>query len=132
MLHISRSHVTYTDGYTRGIKYMRHAYNEDMWCVAVCCSVLQCVAVCCSVLQCVAVCCSVLQCVRICDVTLHISMTLWITAKSCHVTLWQYMWHACNKAIMRIYDYDVTLYDYGVATISRLLEIIGLFCKRAL
>ena len=31
--------------------------------IAVCCSVLQCVAMCCSVLQCVAVCCSVLQCV---------------------------------------------------------------------
>jgi len=29
-----------------------------VWCVAVCCSVLQCVAVCSSVLQCVAVCCS--------------------------------------------------------------------------
>jgi len=43
--------------------------QDDMSCVAVCCSVLQCVAVCCSVLQCVAVycdvfqCCSVLQCV---------------------------------------------------------------------
>ena len=37
-----------------------------MWCVAVCCIVLQCVAVCCSVLQCVAVRCSVLQCVAVC------------------------------------------------------------------
>ena len=37
-----------------------------LWCVAVCCSVLQCVAGCCSVLQCVAVCCRVLQCVAVC------------------------------------------------------------------
>jgi len=58
-----------------------------LWCVAVCCSVLQCVPmcvavfwlgipnkaansgaseVCCSVLQCVAVCCSVMQCVLQC------------------------------------------------------------------
>ena len=43
-----------------------------LWCVAVCCSMLQCaavllcVAVCCSVLQCVAVCGSVWQCVAVC------------------------------------------------------------------
>jgi len=30
---------------------------HNVYCVAVCCSVLQCVAVCCSVLQCVALCC---------------------------------------------------------------------------
>jgi len=72
------------------------ARYHGIWCVAVCCSVLQCVAVCwwmsqpswmshvtrcvavccvwysrcvavgCSVIQCVAVCCSVLQCVAVC------------------------------------------------------------------
>jgi len=40
-----------------------------LYCVAVCCSVLQRVAVCCSALQCVAVCCSVLQCVAVCCVS---------------------------------------------------------------
>ena len=38
----------------------------SLFCVGVCCSVLQYVAVYCSVLQCVAVCCSVLQCVAVC------------------------------------------------------------------
>ena len=50
----------------------------NVWCVAVCCGVLQYVAVCCSVLQCVAVCCVVtcvckrlsicivLQCAEVC------------------------------------------------------------------
>jgi len=40
-----------------------------LWCVAVCCRVLQrvlCVAVCCNVLQFVVVCRSVLQCVAMC------------------------------------------------------------------
>jgi len=37
-----------------------------LFCVAVCCSVLQRVAACYSVLQCVAVCCSLLRCVAVC------------------------------------------------------------------
>jgi len=36
--------------------------------------------------------------------------------------------HACIRA----YTYRCTLLTYGVAAISRLLQIIGLFCKRAL
>jgi len=76
-------------------------------CVAVCCSVLQCVAVCCSVLQWVAVCCSVLQCVAVCGSVLQ-SL-------------------ACLK-----YHLDATIRYSGVATISRLLNMISLLCKRAL
>ena len=66
------------------------------------CSVLQCVAVCCSVLQCVTVCCSVLQCVTVCCSVLQLN----------------------HPHIMSL----VSL----VASISRPLKIIGLFCKRAL
>jgi len=75
-------------------------------CVAVCFSVLQCVAVCCSVLQCVAVCCSVSQCVAVCCSVLQCIAVIHIWSLFCILT-------------------------YGVATISRLLKIIGLFCKRA-
>ena len=56
---------------------------------------------CCSVLQCVAVCCSVLQCVAVCTLA----------------------GHGCT-ARRRI-----CIYIYGVATISRLLKITGLFTK---
>jgi len=103
--------------------------------VAVCCRVLQCVAVCCSVLQwnilrrdwisakvsafecvmsesvllhtqlqCVAVCCSVLQCIA---VGIYCGKTGILQERLCCI-------------------------PYGVATMSRLLKIIGLFCKRAL
>ena len=85
-------------------------------CVAVCCSVLQCVALRCRVLQCVAarfsvlqtvavsVCCSVLQCVAVC-----------CSALQCVAV------HAVTPALFSGY--------YGVATISRLLQIKGLFCR---
>ena len=78
-------------------------------CAAVCCSVLQCVAVCCSVLQRVAVCCSVLQC-----------------AAACCSVLQDKSWLPLSECICRCGS------CYGVATISRLLKITGLFCKRAL
>ena len=79
-----------------------------VWCnvlqyAAVCCSVWQCAAVCCSVLQCAAVCCSVLQCAAVC------CRVLQCAAVCCRVSNW-----------------------YGVATVSRIDKIIGLFCKRAL
>ena len=84
-------------------------------CVAVCCSVLQCVAVCCGVLQCVAVCCSVLQCVAVCCSVLQ-------CAAVCYRTDSLFLWyHTC-----------ATTYVSHKGTISMLLEIIGLFCKRAL
>jgi len=76
--------------------------GEDVEWRQLCCSALQCVTLCCSVLQCVAVCCSVLQCVAVCCSVLQ-----------------------CNDD-----DEDVEWrLSYGVATISRLFEIIGLFCK---
>jgi len=64
--------------------------------------VLQCAAVCCSALQCAAVCCSVLQCAAVRCSVLHC-----VAVCTC-----------CN--------------EYAVATISMLLKIIGLFCKRTL
>ena len=67
---------------------------------------LQCVAARFSVLQSVAVsvCCSVLQCVAVC-----------CSALQCVAV------HAVTPAPFSRY--------YGVATISRLLKIIGLFCR---
>jgi len=59
---------------------------------------------------CVAVCCSVLQCVAVCcNMLQRVAVCIFCTV-----------------------FYDAQLYDYGVATMSRLLKIIGLFCKRAL
>jgi len=54
------------------------------------------------ILHCVAVCCRVLQCVAVCCSVLRVL----------HLSHWKWR--------------------YEVATISRLLKIIGLFCKRAL
>jgi len=45
---------------------LTHTGYKALWCIAVCCSVLQGVAVCCKVLQGVAECRSVLQCVAVC------------------------------------------------------------------
>jgi len=82
-------------------------------CVVVCCSVLQCVAVCCSVLQCVAVCCSVLQCVVVCCSVLH-----------------GHSGHSNDTHVNQIFIPRVPAHVcYGVATISRFLKIIGLFCR---
>ena len=96
-------------------------------CVVVCCSVLQCVAVyihlfthlcvyvwCTCLLQCVAVCCSVLQCVALC---IH------LLTHSC-----VYVWCTCAVYHQFTRERDI----YGVATISRLLKMIGHFCKTAL
>ena len=99
---------------------MACAHSCVMQCVAVCGSVWQCAAVCYSVSLCVAVCfgivcgsvccrnvcCSVLQCVAVC----------------CSVV--QCVAVCCSLLL--------THSRYGVATTSRLLKIIGLFCERAL
>jgi len=90
--------------------------SSELQCVAraaAYCSVLQHVSarcsVCCSVLQQVAVCCSVLQCVAAC----------------CSVL--QRVAACCSVLFVLL-----TGNDYGVALVSRIDKIIGLFCKRAL
>jgi len=40
--------------------------------------------------------------------------------------MWMYI------TILHSYEMQVSRNDYGVAVVSRLLQIIGLFCKRAL
>jgi len=95
-------------------------------CGAVWCSVVQCGAVWCTAFQCVAVWYSVVQNGAVrhsmvqCGV-LHSSVSQYI-AVCCSV--WQYI------AIPQITSSFAI--SYGVASISRLLKIIGLFCKRAL
>jgi len=92
--------------------------------VAGCCSVLQCVAVCCSVLQCAAVCCSVLQCVAVCCSKSHVQHCLSPESAGVETQRQTQRQNVC------LYLYFGSW--YGVATISRLLKMIGLFCKRAL
>jgi len=106
-----------------------------------CCSVLQCVAVCCSVLQCVAVCCSVLRCVAVCCSHLsfflgwRISNVITGPGEWCsHYSVTQGLGHdsVAQEAAEREYEKTTsacTVCYYGVATISRLLTIQGLFCR---
>ena len=70
---------------------------------------LQCIAACCSVLQCVAVHCIVRQCVAVCCSVLQ-------CVAVCCVEL------QCTSRIKA----------YGMASVSRIDKIIGLFSKRAL
>jgi len=89
-------------------------------CVAVCCSVLQCVAVCGSVLQRVAVCCSVLQFVAMrCYMLLCVRCTHDIPS-SRRV--------AVSPYIRVPLDLEVQANGYGVATVSSIDKILGLFC----
>ena len=76
---------------------------------AACCSMLQGVAGCGSVLQCVTPCCNVLQYVVVC------------VASYCSV-------------LLELKYFEVNRYKpgYGVALVSRIDKMIGLFCKRAL
>ena len=69
----------------------------------------------CSALQCVAVCCSALQ-----SVAVHYETTLEKSVVQCVVFKIPISKNFGTKKL------------YGVATISRLIKIIGLFCKRAL
>ena len=88
-------------------------------CVAGCCRVLQsvvrvfqCVAVYCSALQCIAVCCSVLQCVAVCCSVLPSDLNRKGKGDD-----------GLGRAVNHI---------YGVATISRIDKILGLFCEYCL
>jgi len=108
-------------------------------CVAVCCSV--CVAVCCSVLQ--SVCCSVWQCVGASMYTLwRLRQTSATSAKyiqtyTCAVYIDhgaldrrpQPHTHTHTHTHTNIRTKSTGPTTYGVATISRLLEFIGLFCR---
>ena len=67
--------------------------------------------VCCSLVQCVAVWCSVLHCGAVCC---NVKLSSNLIFENCH--LYRNFGHVA----------------YGVASISRLLKIIGLFCKRPL
>jgi len=106
-----------TDGCCSVLQCVAVCYSV-LQCVAVYCSVLQCVAVCCSVLQCVAVCCSVLQCVAACCSVLQ--------CVKCFQTLPQFIPQRHRRSYKTHESQNLW---YGVATISRLLQIIGLFCR---
>jgi len=125
-------------------------------CVAVCCSVLQCVAVCWSVLECVAVTCSVLQCALECVAVFAVpsKRRQYHPSLSDGGTMYDHdpvCMYACLFVCMyvgmfvRVYACRCTTHtrlqisharishiqisSYGVATISRLLKSIRLFCR---
>jgi len=99
-----------------------------------CCSVLQCVVVCCSVLQCVCFAplftAAGLLCVAVCCSVAARSVLLQCVAVCCSVCVMQFtsrplfFWKKIMYALIAINAY-FRLY----ALISRLLKIIGLFCR---
>jgi len=108
-----------------------------------CCSAL----VRCRVLQDIAVCCSVLQCVAVCrsvgkprqEDSAAAETTASATTHSNTEWLWRrirYGTHVSAHTHTHLQHHSATLNCYAgcyeVATISRLLKNIGLFCKRAL
>jgi len=129
----------------------------SMWqCVAVCCSVSRCVAVCCNMLQCVAVCRRVLQSVLLCLTAVESNYLAHTAQPLAPTAAYLYMWHdprtehtyICDvthwlsipiHVTWLIYTCDIGTHSciptcvgrrpYGVATISRLLKITGLFCR---
>ena len=99
-------------------------------CVAVCCRVLPCVAVCCSVLQCLAVCCSVLRCDAHCSICLHYCNICVHQKKEPYIPSKRALYSFKKSPIfLQKEPYILPNTPYGVATITRLLNIIGLFCR---
>jgi len=104
---------------------------------------LQCVAVCCSVLQCVAVCCSVLQCVAVyCrNHITHTYVSQNMNTSSCdthtytsHVTHMHMSNIICMVSRTHYFAETFCWHGfcwYGVATITRLLKIVVLFCRES-
>jgi len=96
-------------------------------CVAVCCSA----AVCCSVLQCADAprcraclsCMGMLQCVAVCCTVLH-SVAVCRCTSRCSACLSPF---DCPSFCLSVFR-SCCLW-YGVSTWSRLLKIIGLFCR---
>ena len=115
-------------------------YRSVLQCVAVCCSVLQCVAVCCSVLQCVAVCCSVFLSLALISVAKELSV-LWLAQCVVCCSVLQCVAVCCS--VLRCVAVCCSVLQreqralcslahsccYGVATMSRLHKITGLFCR---
>jgi len=90
-------------------------------CVAVCCSVLQCVAKCCHVQHGSYVfCCSALQCVAVCCSVLPCTAVKWLINT----------WH--DSFPLPLCHTSIPSCSYGVALLTGIDKIIGLFCKRAL
>ena len=100
-------------------------------CFAVCFSVFQCVTVCCSVLQCVAQYCSVHMCVRHDSwqlATKCLGCVLWCVAVFCSSSALQHV-AVCCSVLPAVCCSAKCFMSYGVATMSRMLKNIGLFCK---
>jgi len=104
---------------------MIHHMNTATLCVAVCCSVLHCVAVCCSVLQSVSQCCSMYMCIM----THHMSATL--THDSMYSAFYVFIPLFIHQIMTCVCWLTIWVLPWPT-TLSRLLQIIGLFCKRAL
>jgi len=113
-----------------------------------CSSVLQCVAVCCTwtprrtrppspfpptfVLQCVAVCCSFLQCVAANSTSCMLPSTVSTCNESCRTRGTRRICVVVSYRVLQCVSLCCSVSQwlrYGVATMSRLLKIAGLFCR---
>ena len=101
-------------------------------CVAVCCSVLQCVAVCCSMLHRIVRYCRVLQCVAVCCSALQFVAVRCSALQCVAVRCSALQCIAVRCSALQCVVASIRNRGYGVATISRLLKMIGVFCKRTL
>ena len=95
---------------------------------------LQCVAVCCSVLQCVAVCCRVLQSVTLFSYYVCVEGGVSIPFYPLQTTAVCYSVLPCVAVCFRVLlpcvcGGGLSVAYCEVATISRLLQMIGLFCR---
>jgi len=93
------------------------------------------------VLQCVAVCCSALQCVAVCNSILIQFIVIQYIHTDTYIPVCIYIVLQCVAGRCSVLQcvavcYSILIqfiaihaFQYGVATISSLLKIVGLFCK---
>ena len=129
VLQCAAVHSTHSHVQVRSTKRQILAFGHGsvLQSAAVCCCVLRCVAGCSRVWQCVAACCSVLHCVAGCCIVLQCDNACCSVLQS-----WQCVTVCDSQRVAVCCSVHFPVYIYGVATTSRLLKIMGLFCKRAL
>ena len=107
-------------------------------CVSVCVFVLLCLCSCLCLGLCLGVCLFVFAfaflffCVRVgLCLCLCVGLCLGLCLRLCLFVFVLVFWYIYVQLHLFLQDHDI-FFSYGVATISRLLKIAGLFCKRAL
>ena len=112
--------------------------HVSLYLLSSCCSALQCVAMCCSALQCVAMCCSVPLPIRTRTQQTRKGAGEFYLGNNEHTCPYAYRptinlgIRSCVHNILQKQVQTEVHDTYGVASVSRIDEILGLLCKRAL